>query len=158
MFGRVQRDDRGAAAVEFALVSVLLFTLLFGIIQYGFLFFQYQAAAATVHDAARKLVTGPTATTFVSGIGQSGCPPFFADLKALGQQNGLPANTLKSAAITVESAGPPIQRGSLVKLTLTIEPTPFHVPFVPMPADLDVSAVGTVEAVGAITDPCNQNL
>ena len=47
------RDDRGAAAVEFALVAMPLLLILFGIIQYGFLFYQIQGSAAASKEAAR---------------------------------------------------------------------------------------------------------
>ena len=47
---RRQRDDRGAAAVEFALVSIPLFLLLFGIIQFGWAFY----SQITISQAARE--------------------------------------------------------------------------------------------------------
>jgi hypothetical protein len=50
--------DTGAAAVEFALVSVLLLTLLFGIIQYAYFFFQSQGASATARETARLAAVG----------------------------------------------------------------------------------------------------
>ena len=50
-------SDDGAAAVEFALVSVLLFTLFFGIIQYGYFFLQSSGAE---HAAwAEEIETAP---------------------------------------------------------------------------------------------------
>lgn len=51
-------DDRGAAAVEFALVALPLFLILFGIIQYGFLFYQIQGAAAASKDVAHWAAEG----------------------------------------------------------------------------------------------------
>jgi hypothetical protein len=53
-----QRSDRGASAVEFALVSVLLFAVLFGILQYGVYFWQLQGGAAAVREAARQSAVG----------------------------------------------------------------------------------------------------
>lgn len=50
--------DRGAAAVEFALVSLLLFTVLFGILQYGLYFWQLQGGAAAAREAARQSAVG----------------------------------------------------------------------------------------------------
>lgn len=44
-----RRSDRGAAAVEFALVSVFLLPILFGIIDYGLFF----ADSLTIRDGAR---------------------------------------------------------------------------------------------------------
>lgn len=52
------RRDDGAAAVEFALVSILLFLLLFGIIEFGIGFFTQQGAAAGAREAARRAIVG----------------------------------------------------------------------------------------------------
>ena len=55
---RGARGDDGAAAVEFALVSLLLLTLLFGIIQYGYFFFQSTAAESAAREGARAAAVG----------------------------------------------------------------------------------------------------
>jgi|GEM_PF-3322442 Flp pilus assembly pilin Flp len=47
-----RRDDDGAAAVEFAIVSTVLLTLMFGVLQYGILFFQMLTAQHTAAEAA----------------------------------------------------------------------------------------------------------
>jgi len=50
--GQLRRED-GAAAVEFAIVSILLFTIVFGIIQYGIFFERYNALVSSARDGAR---------------------------------------------------------------------------------------------------------
>ena len=45
--------NRGAAAVEFALVAVLLFTLLFGLLDFGRALFQWNSAAEATRRGAR---------------------------------------------------------------------------------------------------------
>jgi Flp pilus assembly protein TadG len=52
------RHDEGAAAVEFALVAVLLFSLIFGIIAFGFALFNQQGAVTAAREAARKAAVG----------------------------------------------------------------------------------------------------
>ena len=57
--GRVARDsgrrrETGASAVEFALVSTVLFPLLFGIVDYGLWFADSLSARQAVRDAARS--------------------------------------------------------------------------------------------------------
>jgi hypothetical protein len=52
----VSHDQAGAAAVEFALVSVILFLLLFGIIQYGLFFSDSLSTRQGVREAARHAV------------------------------------------------------------------------------------------------------
>jgi hypothetical protein len=49
-----RRTDSGAAAVEFALVSVVFFLLLFGIIQYGLYFNDSLNTRQGVREAARQ--------------------------------------------------------------------------------------------------------
>lgn len=48
-----RRDDRGAAVVEFALVSTILLPLLFGVLQYGLWFSDTLAVRSGVREAAR---------------------------------------------------------------------------------------------------------
>lgn len=47
------RRDEGASAVEFALISLLLFTILFGIIQFGHIFFQWLEITHAAREGAR---------------------------------------------------------------------------------------------------------
>ena len=47
------RDERGAAAVEFALVSMLLITLLLGIIEFAYAFFVQGTIAGSAREGAR---------------------------------------------------------------------------------------------------------
>lgn len=51
---RRSRGDEGAAAVEFALVTPLLFLLMFGILQYGLYFFDTLGTRNGVREAARQ--------------------------------------------------------------------------------------------------------
>jgi len=63
-FTRGRRCDDGAAAVEFALVSTLLFLLLFGLIEFGIGFFTQQGAAAAAREAARRAAVGQVTTCY----------------------------------------------------------------------------------------------
>lgn len=51
------RRARGQALIEMAIVSMLLLTLVIGIIDFGFFFFRYVQAANCVREAARSYVT-----------------------------------------------------------------------------------------------------
>ena len=55
---RRRRSDTGAAAVEFALVALILFALIFGIISFGFALFNQQGAVQAAREAARKASVG----------------------------------------------------------------------------------------------------
>jgi hypothetical protein len=51
---RTQRDEHGAAAVEFALVVPILFLIIFGIVQYGIYFYDAAGSRTGVREAARQ--------------------------------------------------------------------------------------------------------
>ena len=44
--------------MEFALISMVLMTLLFGILQYGWYFYSAQSASSVARETARRLVVG----------------------------------------------------------------------------------------------------
>jgi Flp pilus assembly protein TadG len=48
------REERGAVAVEFALISILLFMLVFGIIEFGRSYSQYEVFLNAAREGARK--------------------------------------------------------------------------------------------------------
>ena len=50
---KAHSDDSGAAAVEFALVSLLLVTLLIGIMQFGYIFYQWVELTSAAREGAR---------------------------------------------------------------------------------------------------------
>ncbi len=52
------RKDDGAAAVEFAIVVVPFFALLFAIIELAFVFWAGQVLETAVHDTSRLIMTG----------------------------------------------------------------------------------------------------
>ena len=58
----IKRDERGAAALEFALIAPLLLSLLYGICQFGILFFASSGLNTAVGEAARFATVWPTPT------------------------------------------------------------------------------------------------
>lgn len=56
--GRAQRSERGAVAVEFALVFPIVFAVMFGVIQYGIYFWGRSTVAASARESARQLAVG----------------------------------------------------------------------------------------------------
>jgi len=60
-------SQRGATAVEFALVAMLLITVILGIIQFGLVMFTFNSAAqATRHGARVAAVNAPYASAIVN--------------------------------------------------------------------------------------------
>ena len=60
--GRVRRDARGAAAVEFALVLPILVLLVFGIISYGYMLSFRQGISQAAAEGARAAAVTPDGT------------------------------------------------------------------------------------------------
>lgn len=56
--GGLGRNERGAAAVEMALVMPVLMLLLLGIIQFGALFYLHNNMVAVANDVARRFAIG----------------------------------------------------------------------------------------------------
>jgi len=50
---KTTHSERGAVSVEFALISLLLFTILFGIIQFGLFFNRYLVYSGAAREGAR---------------------------------------------------------------------------------------------------------
>ena len=63
VFSRFRRNDRGSAAVEFSLVAVPFFALLFAIIETGIVFFAGQVLENGVQDSGRLIYTNQITNT-----------------------------------------------------------------------------------------------
>lgn len=57
-----ERGERGAAAVEFALVALLLITIILGILQFSVLFWSLNVAEHASREGARAYATDPCAS------------------------------------------------------------------------------------------------
>ena len=68
------RNEDGAAAVEFALVSTVLFLLLFGIIEFGQAYSQYQVFQGAAREGARMAAVGATATEVKERVVDAAAP------------------------------------------------------------------------------------
>jgi Flp pilus assembly protein TadG len=58
MFRRLGRDAKGATTLEFALVAIPTFMLLFGTLEFGILIFESSVVEGATRAAARKVRTG----------------------------------------------------------------------------------------------------
>ncbi len=144
---RHRRADGGAAAVEFALVSVLLFTLVFGIIQYGFYFWAAQVGTSAVRDAARY-----------SAVGAKTCGNGTTDNELVATvRNQLGAAAVGDTPASVARAydAPPTTGGN-VTITVTFQALNIGLPFVPLPngGRVTTTADARIESVTAKSVNC----
>jgi Flp pilus assembly protein TadG len=130
-----RRDDRGSAAVEFAIVLPVLLLVIFGILQYGYHYWALETASATAREAARRLAVGTDWTCTVSEAQAA------ASIPATG-----------TVTVTRSSSTP--TQGSLV--TVTVAFPSLDVGLVPLPDDGRVSETATarVESVPATALSC----
>lgn len=65
------RDERGAAAVEFALVLPVLLALLLGIISFGYMLSFRQSVSLSAAEGARAAAVAPTSLTDADRVGRA---------------------------------------------------------------------------------------
>ena len=155
--GVARSDERGAAAVEFAIVSILLFTILFGILQYGYAFFQIQSAQSLVGQAARLASLG-ISDCLGSGDPRTESPPvsFVGTVLARADGAGLGKARVTSVSVGWDdgSGGGNAVRGGTATVTINYAPTRLGV--VPFPAgDLTATAQSRVEDLGSDLASCD---
>jgi Flp pilus assembly protein TadG len=119
------RSERGAAAVEFALVMLPMLVLLFGAIQYGLYFWAMQGGSDIARSAARMAAVGDTATKT--------CAAFRADIRS--QVDGVTGSG-STATITrtyddTDPEGEGLTEGDTVRLSVQFKSVDMHFPFVP---------------------------
>jgi Flp pilus assembly protein TadG len=118
------RRETGSAALEFGLVAPVIFLLIFGIIQYGYLFWALQTSAATAREAARSLIVGT----------QQDCTLARAVEMAAGPAVG--AATPTATATYHDPAGATVAgpvEGGLVEVAVSFETLDMNLPFLPLP-------------------------
>lgn len=118
--GRRAAPDAGAAAVEFALISVVLFTLLFGVVQYGFYFLQATSVTSLAAQAGRQASVRTDCTEWAAQVGEQ--------VAALG--NGAAVTEVRLEPSTDDRTGP-TRRGDQETVTVVWDPT--QVGVVPFP-------------------------
>lgn len=125
------RDERGAAAVEFGLIALILFTLLFGIIQFGLWFWSWQAAGHAAREAARYAAVMPKCTTTIQQKGKDAL-------------DGAPVTNTP----TVDVTAPEIKIGK--DITVEVKFTTLDLGFFPgFTGSVDKSATSRIENVPA---------
>ncbi len=96
-----RRGESGATMVETAFLAPVLFLVLFGVIEMGYLLRDYQMSSDAVTDASRVgALMGPTSAS-------DGAPPDFHILRALREATGSVPSDWITRVVVFEAPGPP---------------------------------------------------
>ena len=68
------RGEDGAAAVEFAIVSTILFMIVFGIIEFGRTYSQYEVLQGAAREGARRAAVGASVSAIQQAVTQAADP------------------------------------------------------------------------------------
>jgi Flp pilus assembly protein TadG len=147
---RGDRRDRGAAAVEFALVLPILLLIVFALIQYGLYFYSAQTGSNTANAATRQLSVGNCQAsgalqTFVddrlgaASTGAATVTPVFKDIDGSAPASPAAAN---------------VQVGGTVELTIEFPTVNLNFPFVPFLDDPTVSRTVTARVEDTTDQGC----
>jgi Flp pilus assembly protein TadG len=115
---RVRREQRGAAAVELALVLPFLLVLVGGILQFSWYLYAMQSGTSAASDLVRRISVGDCQTA--------------ADQLALVDSRLGPADS-GSTPVTVSGPADPLEAediGTTVEVTVTFETADFHLPVI----------------------------
>jgi len=140
-------DERGAAALEFGLVIPVVLMLIFGIIQYGFMYWSLQTASATAREAARSLIVGTTEACTLDRAEE------LADNPAVG--GGAPAAVARYLDADGAPTSGPVE-GGMVEVEVSLTTLNLNMPFLPLPDGGNVvqTAEARVENVPPVPLPC----
>lgn len=140
------RGQRGAAAVEFALVMLPLLYLVFGIIQYGLYFYGMNSGQAATSDAVRRLVVGDCTN-------QTELKTFLKT--RMGAATPTAASSIVTAVAYKDAAGADVGTpaiGGSVKLTVSYFTHDVNFPFIPIPGEGASEGLITREVFGRVED------
>lgn len=147
---RARRGERGAAAVEFALVLVPLLITVFGLIQYGMYFYSAQTGSNTVNAAARQLSVGNCDTdaeleSFVNGRLGAAADGSATVSRAYFKPDGTALGSAAADAVL----------GGTVTLTIDFPTMNLNFPFVPFLDDPKVSRTVTARVEDKTDQGCS---
>jgi Flp pilus assembly protein TadG len=149
MSGARGRSERGAVAVEFALVMLPLIALLFGAIQYGLYFWAMQGGSDIARSAARIAAVDDAATR--------SCDDFRSDIRS--QIDGVTGSgataTITRTYVDAQSPADGITVGDTVKVSVQFKSVDMHFPFVPFIRDGVVTSTASarLDSVDADNPP-----
>jgi len=91
---RFRKDDQGVTAIEFGLVAMPFFAILFSILETSLVFWTTQVLETEVSDAARKIYTGQFQQDNPNKSTDDLAKAFKAEICGTGTKDGKPVNKL----------------------------------------------------------------
>jgi Flp pilus assembly protein TadG len=151
---RRRRDERGASAVEFALILIPLLYLVFGLVQYGWYFYAMQSGSSAVGDAARRIAVGNCQTT--SQV-QTVIHDHLGAATTASSASGITTTITYAKADGSGSMAAPGEIGGAVTLTATFPTLNMHFPLIPVPNSGNVTRtnVARVEDLSSTQGTCS---
>ena len=132
-FGVNVRSERGASAVEFALISAVLFMVLFGTIQFGMAFHRAQGLEAAVREGARTASIGATQQDITSRVRNAQSLFTAADVAVTFDYSTNSGTSY--TAIAASATNKPCQTaglGNLVRVNATVAPAAKYAIAIPL--------------------------
>lgn len=146
----MRRSERGSTALEFGLVAPLVFLVIFGIIQYGYVFWALTTASASAREAARRMIVGRDWATCAQpeAVRQAANPAVGDDPVTATYRY------TDDAGVTLHR---PVRVGDLVEVTVSFQSLNLGIPLIPVPDGGVVTQTATarVENIPAVTLPCD---
>ncbi len=102
--GVKRKLKRGSATVEMAIVTPILLTLVFGIIEYGWVFTVRQAMTNAAREGARVAILRGTDDSDITTRVQEYLAPYGMTSAAIGIQHASPGDPVERVTITVPYA------------------------------------------------------
>lgn len=125
----------------------IVLMMIFGIIQYGFMYWSLQTASATAREAARSLIVGTTEACTLDRAEE------LADNPAVG--GGAPVAVARYFDTTGTATTGPVE-GGMVEVEVSLTTLNLNMPFLPLPDGGNVvqTAEARVENVPPVPLPC----
>ncbi len=149
---RRRRDQSGAAVVEFALILIPFFTLIFGLIQYGLYFYSAQTGSHAINSAARELSVGNCQDTtqlktyLVKELGSAAKSSTVTVTVAYKNIDGSTPAAPQAQNVTV---------GGQVTVTVRFQSINMHFPLVPFLNDAHVVRTARARVEDKTAEVCN---
>ena len=117
LLARFRNNSRGTVAIEFAMIALPFFLLVFAIIEVGLSFMAQQVMANATDEIARRLRTGELRAANVSGnqlhdricarlfLPEAGCPNLVVDLQTYASFTNVPVTIPLTASGDVNANG-----------------------------------------------------